>query len=76
MCGSFGIKANAENLKKFLDEEGYHAIIVYNADANTYRVVVSTHDDRTSAASARDAFKAKYPIRDDFQKSWLLYRIN
>ena len=76
VCGSFGIKANAENLKKFLDEEGYHAIIVYNADANTYRVVVSTHDDRTSAASARDAFKAKYPTRDDFQKSWLLYRIN
>ena len=76
VCGSFGIKANAENLKNFLDGEGYHAIIVYNADANTYRVVASTHDDRASAASARDAFKAKYPSREDFQKSWLLYRIN
>lgn len=76
VCGSFGVKANAENLKNFLDKEGYNAVIVFNADAAMYRVIASTYADRASAASARDAFKAKYPNRKDFQGAWLLYRIN
>ena len=63
VCGSFGIKANAEGLKTYLEGEGYTP------------VVVSTHADRASAASARDAFKAKYPNRKDFQGAWLLYRV-
>lgn len=76
VAGSFGVKANAENLKNYLDKEGYSAIVVFNADAAMYRVVVSTFADRASAAAARDAFKAKYPARKDFQGAWLLYRIN
>lgn len=76
VAGSFGLKANAENLKNFLDKEGYNAIIAFNAEAAMYRVIVSTFADRASAASARDAFKAKYPARKDFQGAWLLYRIN
>lgn len=76
VAGSFGLKANAENLKSFLDKEGYSAIIAFNAEAAMYRVIVSTFADRASAASARDAFKAKYPARKDFQGAWLLYRIN
>lgn len=75
VCGSFGVKANADNLKSFLDGEGYNAVIVFNAEAAMYRVVVSTFHDRASAAAARDAFKAKYPSRKDFQGAWLLYRI-
>ena len=75
VCGSFGIKANAEGLKTYLEGEGYTPVIVFNADAATYRVVVSTHADRASAASARDAFKAKYPDRKDLQGAWLLYRV-
>ena len=75
VCGSFGIKANAEGVKSSLEAEGYSPIIVFNADAATYRVVVSTHPDRASAAAARDAFKAKHPDRKDFQASWLLYRV-
>ena len=75
VCGSFGVKANAENLKNFLDKEGYNAVIAFNADAAMYRVIVSTYADRNSAASARDAFKAKYPNRSDFQGAWLLYRV-
>lgn len=75
VCGSFGVKANAESLKSYLDGEGYNAIVVFNADAATYRVIVSTFADRASAADARDAFKAKYPNRKDFQGSWLLYRL-
>ena len=76
VCGSFGGKTNAENLKNFLDNEGYNAIIVYNADRNMYRVVSETFSNRDAAARARDAFKAKYPNRQDFQGSWLLYRMN
>ena len=75
VCGSFCIKANAEGLKAYLEGEGYSPVIVFNADAAMYRVVVSTYADRASAAAARDAFKAKYPNRKDFQGSWLLYRV-
>lgn len=76
VCGSFGVKANAESLKSFLDKEGYNAIVVFNAEAAMYRVIVSTFADRASAADARDAFKARYSNRQDFQASWLLYHIN
>lgn len=75
VCGSFGVKANAENLKNFLDKEGYNAVVAFNSDAAMYRVIVSTFNDRASAADARDAFKAKYSNRKDFQSSWLLYRL-
>lgn len=75
VCGSFGLKANAEGLKDFLDAQGYNATIAFNAEAAMYRVIVSTFADRSAAAQARDAFKAKYPSRKDFQGSWLLYRV-
>lgn len=78
VCGSFGLKANAESLKKELDAAGYSAMVVYNADRNTYRVVVSSHADRASAALARDQFKARYAgdaRHPDFQEAWLLYSI-
>ena len=74
VAGSFSVKANAENLKAFLDKEGYSASVAFNADNSMYRVIVATYHDRDSAA--RDAFKAKYPNRNDFQGAWLLYRIN
>ena len=73
VCGSFGVKANAEGLKAKLDADGYNAKVVFNADRNMYRVVVSSFDDRVQAAQARDNFKAKYPSNLEFQKSWLLY---
>lgn len=76
VCGSFGVKANADNLKSFLDSEGYQAMIVFNAEKATYRVIVGTFFDKASAVRARDAFKARYPSRQDFQDAWLLYRID
>lgn len=76
VAGSFGIKANAEGLKDWLDNEGYQATIAFNAERAMYRVIVSSFDDKESAAKARDAFKAKYPNREDFQGAWLLYRID
>lgn len=75
VCGSFGLKANAEGLKDYLDGQGYNAVVVFNPEAAMYRVIVGTYADRASAAQARDAFKAKYPNRADFQGAWLLYRL-
>jgi len=77
VCGSFGIKANADGLKARLDGDGYNAKVVFNAAANNgqgmYRVIVASFDDRMQAAQARDDFKNKYANNADFQKSWLLY---
>ena len=73
VCGSFGVKANADGLKAKLDNDGYNAKVVYNAERNMYRVIVASYDDRVQAAQARDSFKAKYPSNAEFQKSWLLY---
>ena len=73
VCGSFGVKANADGLKAKLDDAGYNAKVVYNSEKNMYRVVVASYDDRVQAAQARDNFKAKYSNNAEFQKSWLLY---
>ena len=75
VCGSFGVKANAEGVKQKLDGEGYSAKVVYNAERNMYRVVVASFDDRIQAAQARDDFKAKHPANADYQKAWLLYNV-
>ena len=75
VCGSFGVKSNADGLKAQMDNEGYNAKVVYNAQNNMYRVIVESFDTRSEAARARDAFKAKYPTREDFQGAWLLYRV-
>lgn len=78
VCGSFGVKANANSLKSELDAAGYNAVVVYNAEKNMYRVVVSSYDDRNAAALARDEFKARYANdsrHPDFQKAWLLYSV-
>ena len=73
VCGSFGVKANADGLKARLDDAGYNAKVVYNSEKNMYRVVVASYDDRVQAAQARDNFKAKYSNNAEFQKSWVLY---
>ena len=64
---------SGDGLKAKLDNDGYNAKVVYNAERNMYRVIVSSFDDRVQAAQARDSFKAKYPNNAEFQKSWLLY---
>lgn len=75
VAGSFGVKANAEGLKRWLDAQGYNSTIAFNAERAMYRVLVSSHGDRSAAAAARDSFKAKYPSRKDFQSAWLLHRL-
>ncbi len=63
VAGSFGVKANAEGLKDWLDAQGYQSTIAFNADKAMYRVIVNSFADKAAAAEARDAFKAKYPNR-------------
>lgn len=75
VCGSFQTKANAEALKEDMASAGYKSVIALNPDSNMYRVIISTFADRNSAAEARDAFKAKYPSRKDFQGAWILHRV-
>lgn len=73
VCGSFGVKANADNLRKSLLGEGYNAIVVQNPATGMYRVVCASYDSRQEAAQARAQFKAAHPDNSDFQKAWLLY---
>lgn len=75
VCGSFKLKSNADALKAQLDADGYTAVVAFNGAISQYRVIVSTHADYATASQARDAFKAKYSHRSDFQGSWLLYSI-
>ena len=75
VCGSFGVKSNAEGLRSQMDNEGYNAKVVYNAQNNMYRVIVESYDTHEESARAIDAFKAKYPNRKDFQGAWLLYKL-
>lgn len=75
VCGSFQTKANADALHEDMIQAGYKSVIALNPDANMYRVIVSTFADKASAVAARDAFKAKYPNRKDFQGAWILQRV-
>lgn len=72
VCGSFSLQANAQGLKDFLIGEGYDAGIVKNVQKNMFRVIIGSYDTKVQAAQAREAFKAKYPSRVDFQGSWIL----
>ena len=72
VCGSFSLQANAQNLREYLVGEGYAAGIVKNVQKNMFRVIIGSYDTKAEAARAREAFKAKYPSRADFQGSWIL----
>lgn len=76
VCGSFGLKTNAEGLKNRMVDDGYNALVVFNPEIAMYRVIVATFADRASAADARDRFKERYPSNKDFQAAWLLVKAN
>jgi cell division septation protein DedD len=65
VVGSFSIKANAENLQKKLNSEGYAAQLAMNPQG-MYRVIASTFDDINSAVQSRNALRAQ------FADAWLL----
>ena len=72
VCGSFGVKANAEGLKQYLDGQGYSAKVVYNPERNMYRVIAVSFDDRAQATQAKEEFKAKYPYFIEYINNFFL----
>ena len=67
VVGSFGIQTNAVALQNTLKGQGYQAQVV-KSPSNMYRVVISTHNDKVSAAQSRDKVRATYA------DAWLLYQ--
>ena len=65
VVGSFSIRANADNLQKTLQNNGYQAQIATNPQG-MFRVIASTFDDLASAVSSRNALRNQYP------DAWLL----
>ena len=74
ICGSFSVQTNAEDLCQKLKADGYKAGIVKNVDRNMYRVYIGTYNTKAEAVTAREAFKAAHPDRQDFQESWILLK--
>lgn len=74
VCGSFSLKANADDLRQRLVNDGYKAVVVVNEAGKTYRVVCASFDTKEEAVAERNSFKAKYPDNQDFQSAWILYR--
>jgi cell division protein FtsN len=67
VVGSFGVQANAVALQNKLKGQGYQAQVV-KSPSNMYRVVLSTHNDKVSAAQRRDK------VRSTYADAWLLYQ--
>lgn len=67
VVGSFGVQANAVALQNKLTGQGYQAQVV-KSPSNMYRVIISTHNDKVSAAQSRDKVRATYA------DAWLLYQ--
>lgn len=67
VVGSFGIQANAVALQNKLTGQGYQAQVV-KSPSNMYRVILSTHNDKISAAQSRDK------VRGAYADAWLLYQ--
>jgi cell division protein FtsN len=67
VVGSFSLQANAVSLQGKLTNRGYQAQVV-KSPSNMYRVIISTHNDKVSAAQSRDKVRATY------EDAWLLYQ--
>ncbi len=65
VVGSFGIKANAENLQQRLAAQGYAAQIAMNPQG-MYRVIASSFDDLNGAVQSRNTLRSQFP------DAWLL----
>jgi cell division protein FtsN len=66
VIGSFGVKANADNLQAKMKAAGYDAQVAYNAERNMYRVIASTFDSKVTAVESRNTLRSTYP------DAWLL----
>lgn len=66
VIGSFGVKANADNLQAKMKAAGYDAQVAYNTERNMYRVIASTFDSKVTAVESRNTLRNTYP------DAWLL----
>lgn len=72
IVGSFGSKANAENMKATMASRGYNSFLVQNA-AGMFRVVAGSFDTREAATSVRDIIRNTYPTeKGTCAEAWLL----
>lgn len=69
VVGSFLDKNNAENYKFTMQQRGYSAYIVTNAQG-WYRVIAASYDSRYEAEPVRDRIRAAYP--NECRDAWLL----
>lgn len=67
VVGSFGLRANADGLANRLKSAGYDSRIAYNAERNTYRVVATSFDSKSSAIQSRNQLRSQYA------DAWLLF---
>lgn len=74
VCGSFGLKTNADALSKRVAAEGYNMHVVYNESARTYRVICASCETLEEARNALNEFREHFSSNQDFQASWLLYK--
>ena len=74
VCGSFGLKTNADALSKRIAAEGYDMHVVYNESARTYRVICASCETMEEARKALEEFRKHFSSNQDFQASWLLYK--
>lgn len=70
VVGSFTSKANAEAYKITMQQRGYSAYVVTNAEG-WYRVIAASYDTRDEAEPVRDRIRAAYPAESCGQ-AWLL----
>jgi len=72
VVGTFGSKANADNMKATMASRGYSAFLVQNA-SGMYRVVAGSFDTREAATSVRDIIRNTYPTeKGTCAEAWLL----
>ena len=67
VVGSFSVKSNALGLISRLQSQGYDAQLAFNSARNMYRVVATTHGDKSSAVQSRNR------LRNTFPDAWLLF---
>ena len=70
VAGSFGVKANAEGLKDWLDGQGYHSTIAFNADKAMYRVIVNSFADKAQRPTHITVAIVSALIRNKQAKRW------
>ena len=74
VCGSFGLKTNAESLRDRMIDAGYKALVVFNPEIAMYRVITASFPTREEATASREELKSRYPDNKDFQGAWLLIK--